>query len=54
MEFPAFQRDCVDMPCVNQMEFKKREKGICTVLNLGVICPRHIGFGLANTRVASS
>ena len=29
------------------------EKGIRTVAYLGVICPRHIGFGLANTRVAS-
>ena len=29
------------------------EKGIRTVANLEVICPRHIGFGLANTRVAS-
>ena len=28
-------------------------KGIRTVANLGTICPRHKGFGLANTSVAS-
>ena len=28
-------------------------KGIRTVANLWVICPRHIGFGLTNARVAS-
>ena len=29
------------------------QKEIRTVVNLGIICPRHIGFRLANTRVAS-
>ena len=29
------------------------EKGIRTVANLGTICPRHKGFGLAKTSVAS-
>ena len=29
------------------------EKGIRIVANLGTICPRHKGFGLANTSVAS-
>ena len=29
------------------------EKGIRFVANLWVICSRHIGFGLANARVAS-
>ena len=28
-------------------------KGIRTVANLGTICPRHKGFGLANTSVAN-